>query len=40
MLVLPFQVAAMFMEMGFGTEVQWQLSLLVFDPEIYFLGLE
>ena len=31
MLALSFQVAAMLMEMVFGTEVQWQLSLLVFD---------
>lgn len=28
MLVLSFQVAAMLMEMVFGTGVQWQLSLL------------
>lgn len=30
MLVLPFQVAALLMKMVIGTEVQWQLSLLVF----------
>ena len=28
MVVLSFQVAAMLIEMNFGTEVQWQLSLL------------
>lgn len=38
MLALSFQVAAMLMEMVFGTEVQWQLSLLVFDfPAFYFI---
>lgn len=36
MLVLSFQVAAMLMEMVFGTEVQWQLSLLVFDFQAFY----
>lgn len=36
MLVLSFQVAAMLMEMVIGTEVQWQLSLLVFDFQAFY----
>lgn len=31
MLVLSFQIAALLIEMVFGTEVQWQLSLLTFN---------
>lgn len=37
LLVLSFQVDALLKEMVFGPEVQWQLSLLVFDFEVFFL---
>lgn len=35
MLVLSFHVAAMLKELVFRPEVQWQLSLLVFDFEVF-----